>query len=203
MDYTIRHVTTVKELDDALAFEKKVFGLPSERNSPAYSRVKWLERMEKFGDLMLYAESEGEVIGIVFGRIENASSITVGPVAVDERFRKMGVARELMLLLEKRALGHGIHNLALGSVEGAEGFYEKLGYNGVLLVQSEKHSIEELLAVNDKYPVKGTNIYEGTVSQVFIELPALDREFQRFYESSLPGCNTQMAFGKHIQNCGR
>ena len=198
IDYTIKYVASEQELDDALAFDKRVFGHPSEQHSPAYSRERWLERMAAGGDLMLYAEADGEIIGIVFGRIENSASITVGPVAVDERFRKRGVARELMLLLEKRALGHGIHHLALGAVESAERFYEKLGYTGTLLIQSEKHSVDELLALNDKYPVKGTNIYDGAVSQVLINLPAPDRAFQRLYENTLPGCHTQMMFEKTI-----
>ena len=75
MDYTIKHVTTEQELDAVLAFDKRVFGLSSERHNPAYSREKWLERMETHGELMLCAESDGEVIAIVFGRIENNSSI--------------------------------------------------------------------------------------------------------------------------------
>jgi len=199
MDYTIKHVTTEQELDAVLAFDKNVFELPSERHSTAYSREMWLERMKTHGDLMLYAESNSEVIGIVFGRIENNSSITVGPVAVDERFRKHGIARELMLLLEKRALGQGIHHLGLGAVESAEGFYQKLGYTGTLLIQSEKHSIDELLSQNEKYPVKSTSVYDGTVNQVFLDLPTPDREFQRWYENTLPGCCTQMVFEKIIK----
>jgi predicted N-acetyltransferase YhbS len=199
MDYAIKHVTTELELDAVLEFDKKAFGLPSERNSPAYSRERWLERMKTHGDLMLYAESGGEVIAIVFGRIENGNSVTVGPVAVDAQFRKHGIARELMFLLEKRALEHGIEHLGLGAVESAEGFYQRLGYTGTLLVQSEKHGIEELLSLNEKYPVKSTGVYDGTVNQVFLDLPAPDRELQRQYENSLPGCHTQMVFGKSLK----
>ncbi len=199
MNITIKHVATEQQLDATLAFDKKVFGHSSENHSPAYSRNKWVERMKTHGDLMLYAEMGGEVIGIVFGRIENGNSITVGPVAVDERFRKHGIARELMFLLEKRALRHGIHHLGLGAVESAEEFYQKLGYTGTLLVQSEKHSIDELLSLNEKYPVRGTNVYEGTVNQVFLGLPFPDRELQRQYEATLPGCYTQMIFEKTIQ----
>jgi len=199
MDYTINHVTTEQELDDILAFEKKVFGTSTERNSPAYSREKWVERMQTHGDLMLYAKADNEIIGMVFGRVENSKSITVGPVAVDERFRKHGIARELMLLLEKRALGHGINHLALGAAEVAEGFYLKLGYTGTLLIQSEKHSIDELLSLNDKYTVKSTNVYDGAVNQVFIDLPFPDREFQRKYENTLPGCHAGMMFWKILQ----
>ena len=121
----IKNITTEEELDRALAFDKKVFDIPSDGQSSAYSRMNWLIRMKTHADLLLYAQSYGEVVGIVFGRVENAKSITVGPVAVDERFRRQGIAREMMLLLEKRAQGHGIHNLVLGSVENAEGFTEK------------------------------------------------------------------------------
>ena len=202
IEYTIKHITTERELDEALAFDKKVFGLPSEHrehHNSAYSREKWLARMKSgYNDLMLYAESFGEVIGIVFGRIEKGQSITIGPVAVDERLRKHGVARELMLLLEKCALEHGIHHLSLGSAESAEGFYQRLGYVGTLLIQSEKHSIEELLALNTEYPVKNTNVYGGTVKQVYLDLSVPDRELQRKYENTLPGCYTQMVFRKTI-----
>ena len=198
MRFTDRNITTERELNNTLAFDEKVFGLPSERHNPAYSREKWLERMKTHGGLMLYAQSGGEVVGIVFGRIENDMSITVGPVAVDERCRKHGVARALMLLLEKRALGYGIHHLGLGAVESAEGFYVKLGYTGSLLVQSEMHSIDELLALNTTYRVIRTNVYDGAVNPVYLDLPATDRELQRKYETTLPGCHTQMAFGKNI-----
>ena len=198
MGYKIKHITTQQELDAVLSFDKKVFGLNSERESPDYSREKWLSRMEKYSDLMLFAEADGEVIGLVFGRIENGESITVGPVAVDERYRKYGIAREMMLLLEKHALRHGIHQLVLGSEESAEGFYEKLGYTGTLLIQSENHTIEELLSLNTKYEVKGTRIHDEIISQVYLKLPAPDRELQRKYESTLPGCYTQMTFAKKI-----
>lgn len=198
MDYTIKHVATERELDEALALDKRVFGVPSSEHSPAYSRERWLERMKEYGDLMLYVESGGAIIGIVFGGLDNGG-VTVGPVAVDEGFRKLGVARALMLELEKHVLGHGIHNLALGAVESAEGFYQKLGYIGTLLVQSEKHSIDELLALNTDYPVISTNVYQGTVSQVYLNLPAPDREFQRKCEQTLPGCGTQMVFKKRLE----
>ena len=149
MDYTIKHVTTEQELDNALLFAKKVFNNSPALESSEYSRDSWLKRMKTHNDLMLYTESDSKIIGIVFGRYGGSGkSITVGPVAVDERFRKHGVARELMLLLETRALGHGIFHLGLGAAETAEGFYVKLGYTGTLLIQSEKHTI----AVKYKIP---------------------------------------------------
>ncbi len=181
-----------------LALDKKVFGISSEQRNSVYSREKWLERMTNYGDLMLFAESSGEIIGIVLGRIENKGSIIVGPVAVDESFRKHGIARQLMLLLEKHALRHSIHRLAVRAEESAEGFYEKLGYKGVLLVQSQEHGIDEMLALNKKYKVINTNVHDGIVNQIYLELPVADREFQRKYENTLSNCYTQMMFSKTI-----
>lgn len=81
-------------------------------------------------------------------------------------------------------------------MEGAEAFYEKLGYSGVLLVQSENHGLDELAAFNKKYEVIGTNIYDGTINQVWLRLPSIDHGFQRAYEEAFHGCSTQMVFSK-------
>jgi len=103
-----------------------------------------------------------------------------------------------MVEVEMRAKGLGWRRITLGAVEGAEGFYTKLGYSGSLLVQSEAHSVDELTAFNRKYEVIGTSVWNGTVSQVWLRLPLLDREFQREYERGLPGCCTQVVFGKDL-----
>ena len=80
MDYTIKHAKTEQELDDALAFAREIFG----EHAGLGKREEWLERMERNNDLLLYAESSGKVVGIVFGYIEDNGNITVGIVAVDE-----------------------------------------------------------------------------------------------------------------------
>jgi GNAT superfamily N-acetyltransferase len=197
MDYTIKHIATEQELDNALAFARKIFGEYS-----IGSRNEWLERMERNNNLLLHAESNGETVGIVFGYIETNGNMTAGIVAVDERLRKRGVAREMMLLLEERAKEHRVPLIALGAVQTAEGFYAKLGYTGSLLIQSEKHSIDELLALNTKYKVNYTRVHDGTINQVNLALPEADRELQREYETTLPGCYTQMMFWKNLQTGG-
>ena len=194
MDYTITHITTGQELDNALTFAREIFG----EHAGLRSRDEWLERMEHNNDLLLCAESNGGVVGIVFGYIEDNGNMTAGIVAVDERLRKRGVAREMMILLEERAKAHGVKLIALGSVQTAEGFYAKLGYIGSLLIQSEKHGIDELLSLNTRYEVRYTNVYDSKINQVCLALPEADRELQRKYETTLPGCNTQMMFWKNI-----
>ena len=71
-------------------------------------------------------------------------------------------------------------------------------YAGALLVQSEEHSVDELRRYNKTYEVIGTNVWNGTVSQLWLRIPLRDREFQREYEKALPGCYTQVVFGKDL-----
>jgi hypothetical protein len=104
----------------------------------------------------------------------------------------------MILLLEERAKTHGVHVIGLGAVQSAEGFYAKIGYTGSLLIQSEKHSIDELLSLNTKYKVNYTRVHDGTINQVNLALTEADRELQRKYETELPGCYTQMMFWKNI-----
>ena len=198
MDYKVKHVTTERELESALAFACKIFGDNAGLASHEKSRKVWLGHMGRNNDLLLYAQSDGEVVGIVFGSIGEDGNMTAGIVAVDERLRNRGVAREMMLLLEKRGKAHKVSLIALGAVQTAEGFYAKLGYTGTLLIQSEKHSIDELLSLNTKYKVNYKRVYEGTINQVNLALPEADRELQRKYETELPGCHTQMMFWKNI-----
>ena len=199
MDYKIKNITTAQELDDALEFSRKIFG---EHHTGLGSREKqkneMLKNMERNNDLLLFAEANGEVVGMVFGSIGADGNMTADIVAVDERLQGRGVAREMMLLLEKRAKTKGVPVIGLGAVQTAEGFYAKLGYTGSLLIQSEKHSIEELLSPNTKYPVNYTRVHDGTINQVNLALTEPDHEFQKFYETALPGCYTQMMFWKKI-----
>lgn len=198
MNYLIKNVSSKQELEKTYDFFKMAFiGMPVVDN-PEYSFVKWEERMKNHGDLMLYASLDSEVIGIVFGRINDDNSITISMVAVQENYRGIGIAKEMILLLEERATHYGIHYIHLGAVESAEGFYSKLGYTGSLLIQSQIHSIEQLLSLNNRYKVKFTNIYEGKVSQVCLELTEPDRDLQKEYEAAFPGCYTQMMYWKEI-----
>ena len=201
MDYTIKHVTTEQELDKALEFSRKIFGenysgLGSRKNQ----KENMLKNMERNNDLLLFAEADGEVVGMVFGSIGADGNMTADTVAVDERLQGRGVAREMMILLEERAKAKGVPVIGLGAVQTAEGFYAKLGYTGSLLIQSEKHSIEELLSLNTKYPVNYTRVHDGTINQVNLALTEPDREFQEYYETALPGCYTQMMFWKKLKS---
>ena len=201
MNYTIKHVTTEQELDNALEFSRRIFG---EHHAGLGSRESQKEGMltnrERNNDLLLFAECNGEVVGMAFSSIGENGNMTVDTVAVDERLQGHGVARKMMLMLEERAKAKGVSVIGLGAIQAAEGFYARLGYTGSLLIQSEKHSIEELLSLNTKYPVNYTRVHDGIINQVNLALTEPDRDLQRKYETTLPGCYTQMMFWKNIKS---
>lgn len=150
MDFTIKNVSSGHELEKTLNLFRKIFsGMPVIDN-PEYSYNKWFERMQHHGELMLYATSGHGVVGLAFGRIESDDIVIAGPIAVHEEFRGLGIAREMMRLLEARALRCGAKSIRLGAIASAENFYSKLGYVGFLLVQSQNHSVEQLLFFNKK-----------------------------------------------------
>mgnify|MGYP005641345699 FL=1 len=192
----IGEIRDTDELDEVLRFVLSI--LPQLDNDEyRYSRDFWIEQLSETPALLLIARVGSALHGSVFGCVEN-NGVTVGHCCVDEAHRGHGVATALMAEIERRARDLGCKRITLGAAEGAEGFYAKLGYTGALLIQSEQHTIDELRSFNRKYEVIGTNVYDGTVSQVWLRLPLVDRDFQKAYEEGLSGCNTHVTFGKDL-----
>ncbi len=192
----INHVMNTAELDAVLQLVYSLFP-QLDNDEYRYSREFWVEKMGELPELLLFARDGSTVVGSVFGWGNNGA-VTIGHCGVAEAHRGKGIGSALMVEVERRATDLGCSRITLGALEDAEEFYAKLGYSGSLLIQSETHSIDELKDLNERYEVIGTNVYEGTVNQVWLRLPATDRELQRKYEETLPGCGTQMTFGKPL-----
>lgn len=88
--------------------------------------------------ILLVCETEGELSGFVLGAIEvhgddllDAPFITVQYLAVAEKFRKQGIADQLLRELEAEAARRGIGTIDLlvwESNTAARSLYEKRGY---------------------------------------------------------------------------
>lgn len=192
----IDNVKTIEELDAVLQLVFSIFPQVTD-GTYKYSRDFWIDKLNELPELLLCAKDGDKVCGFVLAWNDHGT-ITAATVGIDKEYRGQGIGKALMLELERRVKALGYHGIALGAGEGAEGFYEKLGYKGSLLIQSEKYSIDELKALNTEYEVLYTNVYEGKINQVCLRLPKIDRELQRKYESTFPGCSTQMVFGKEF-----
>lgn len=193
----IDNIKNVNELDAVLTLVQKIFPPTVSDDVYKYSRNFWIDKINELPELLLYAKDGDTVCGSVFAWNDNGG-ITVAHCGIDNAYQKRGLGRKLMLEIEKRVKAFRFNGIALGSVEDAEAFYEKLGYTGTLLVQSEKDSIEELRSLNTKYEITGTHIYDGTINQVYINLPVSDRELQNKYKEIFPESWTQMVYCKRF-----
>lgn len=191
----IDNVKNIDELDSVLQLVYDIFPQLVDNDEYKYSRDFWMEKMSELPELLLYAKEGSTICGSVFAWV-NDGAVTIGHCGVDNAYRGKGVGSALMVEVEKRVRDLGYQGITLGALEVAEGFYARLGYTGSLLIQSKEHRIDELKSFNKLYEVIGTNVYDGAVNQVWLRLPGIDRELQRKYEETFPGCNTQMVFGK-------
>lgn len=107
MNYDIKHAESKAELSSILDFASRIFG-----QHESLSGFVWEERMKAHPELIIYAEADGQVIGITPSFVEDNGNVTVSIVAVDENFRKQGVARTLMLEVEKEAKKLGVADRA-------------------------------------------------------------------------------------------
>lgn len=190
-------IDNVKNRDELKAVLDFVYTIFPQIKYDKYSYDFWELKLDELPELLLCANDGGCVCGSVFAWVDNGG-VTIAHCCVDGAHRGKGIGKALMLEAEKRVRALGYHSIALGSAEGAEEFYEKLGYKGSLLIQSEQYSVDELKSFNKKYEVIYTNVYDGSINQVCLRLPRIDREFQREYEKAFSGCSTQMVFGKSI-----
>ena len=203
MKYDIDNAKNIDELNTVLETVKKIFpdSTVDYDGGGKYSRKFWTDRLNECPELLLYARVDNNICGSVFAWEDNGS-VTIAHCGVLEEYQKQGIGKALMLETEKRVKNLGYKSIVLGSVEDAEVFYEKLGYTGSLLIQSDTHGIKDLKFLNEQeknYKVLGTGIYEGTINQVWLKVPVADRELQRKYEKTFDNCWTQMIYGKNLE----
>jgi AraC-like DNA-binding protein/GNAT superfamily N-acetyltransferase len=192
----------ISKIDNDLVLKKvmiladKLFNLTAE-GQKNYGQEFWRRQFSVTPELMIYAEDDGKIIGLAFGFVDD-NAVTISYVGTEKEYKSQGIEQALVQEMEKRtkALGYGL--LAVGVLPGEEGFWEKCGYKGLLLIQSEKNSIEELCSLNPGYKVINARVYEGHVNQLFLDIPSIDRELQKKYEETFPDCNTIMVYTKKI-----
>ena len=191
LDYTIKKVSDENEVTQALALFRKIL---SDQSRPE----TWVEHMATQSDFMWIAVSDNEVIGGAFGRAVD-THLLVDKVAVEKRQRGRGIARQLVLLLEENARKRGLKIITIDSTDTGEVFYSKMGYSGCLIVQSEIISVEQLLSLNDRFPVRSTKAACGNgVNQIVLDLPKPGGDLQKGYINTFPGCVTYLNYTKEL-----
>lgn len=133
MGQTIRAVTSVDEVAVAIeTIDEAVRDLvmPDERR---YRGI--VESYPLYRELMLVAEAEAQIVGAVIGvgppeGPGSQFSVLVRGLGVSRSHRALGLGRQLIEELERRAAAMGAVEVHLGAVPSARGFYSRLGYSG-------------------------------------------------------------------------
>lgn len=200
----IEQVKNIEELNKVLDFTRIIY--PNARidieSDEKYSSKWWIGSFEKNPELILYAKEGEKICGIIMGWTDG-ESVTVAYDGILADYKNKGIHEALFIELENRAKKLGCKGVAVGVSEGKEEFYAKLGYTGSMLVQSEKHSVDELKKYlaslkNKNYEITGTNVYDGYVNQLWLRVSILDKDLKKKYEEELGDCWTQIIVGKSI-----
>ena len=200
----IDNVKNIEELDRVLEFFKTVHcGHPitaiDAGSDEKFGRKWWIRQFNENPELVLYAKDGDKICAVTLG-FEDGGNVTVHEGVHDE-YRNTGVFEALFIELEKRAKRLGFTGVVLGIGEGEEEFYAKLGYVGKTLIQSEKYSVDELKAFNEKhnnYGVTGTSIYEGHINQIWLNASLLDKKLKQKYEKEIGDCWVQVIVSKEL-----
>lgn len=124
-DFTIRDATP-PDFDAILELWSRI-----DRHTGLPDRVEYLEAFHKFSaDLLLVAETEGQVIGTVIGGWDGWRA-QIARLATDPGFRRKGVAKALVEEIERRLRARGakrVYALVDKRSPPAVPFWEARGY---------------------------------------------------------------------------
>lgn len=140
MTLTIRTVK-MADLDRIVDIESKAFQMSKEM-----TKKDMIGRIENYPDTFLVAEVDGEVVGHVFGPASSERYIkdelyfknhpnhpqdkyqTILSLAVDEKYRKQGIATDLLKKMDDVAKSENRQAISLTCLPKLFSFYEKRGY---------------------------------------------------------------------------
>jgi len=121
--YTIRHVSSLDELAEAYDILGAQFDPPTTHLDRLFSDLRRCYPDDR--RLMLVAEKDGRIVGGVMG-----FESTLRIIALEPEARGKGLGRRLIETYEVCAMGRGVQMISLGAIEGAKGFYHRVGYRG-------------------------------------------------------------------------
>jgi DNA-binding CsgD family transcriptional regulator/N-acetylglutamate synthase-like GNAT family acetyltransferase len=193
MKYELKAIKNLDELKQVYEFAVAVLGLPTAKHTLAY----YTQQFEIAPQLLIYTVREGRIIGCALASIED-DHILVGPVAVAQSYRNVGIGTSMLREVETQAKALGHNTFILGSAEEAEGFYLKCGFNAHLFVQyPESAYLAQLKSLNKQYAAVWEAQTDGW-TRLMLRTPTIDKSLQQQYESQFPNCSTQTIFIKEV-----
>lgn len=193
MSISIVSPNSKTEVQDAYKFVKNIlkFSEDHPRSLDFYINI-----FQKDPRYVVIAKDGNEVIGAVLSSDENEDTLLIGELAVNEKYRKLGIGTKLIQQLEQNAIEIGKKEITLGAQGPAENFYLKMGYTPRLFIQlTGNNRIDEI----KKY-IPNKVVWENTgdgFSKVIVETNGVDKQLQKNI-SEKTGAHTQYLFSKRI-----
>ena len=181
------------EVQDAYNFVKNI--LKFSEGHPR-SLDFYLNIFQKDPRYVVIAKDGDEMVGAVLSSDDNEETLLIGELAVDEKYRKLGIGTSLIQQLEKNAVKLNKKEISLGAQGPAENFYLKIGYTPRLFIQlTSNNRIGEI-----KKHIPNRVVWENTgdgFSKVIVETKGIDKDLQKNI-SEKTGAHTQYLFSKRI-----
>ncbi len=193
MNISIVSPNSKTEVQDAYKFVKNIlkFSEDHPRSLDFYINI-----FQKDPRYVVIAKDGNEVIGAVLSSDENEDTLLIGELAVNEKYRKLGIGTSLIQQLEKNAVKLNKKEISLGAQGPAENFYIRLGYTPRLFIQlSGNNRLDEI-----KKHISDNIVWENTgdgFSKVIVETNGVDKELQKNISEKL-NAHTQYLFSKQI-----
>ena len=196
----VRPIRSLEELRAAIAFAQRAFGLSDHHRGGFFDY--YASRFAQQSDLMVMAEAEGEMVGIVLSSIQG-NHILVGEVAVAAAYQRRGIGSRMLALVEQHARRLGYQRLLLGTAD-AQDFYLKNGYVSLLWLHVEDSGVsqvEQALQTELRtYPL----IWKPAVwkqggrqgLQLALQTSVPDEALRRRIEQAVPTCRGEYLFAK-------
>jgi len=193
----IEHVKSTAELDELAEFFATIYP------KSTFNKKEWLERWSKTSELLLYARDNGKICAATLaGTSDGVSHFSIDEGILEE-YWGTGIFEALFIEIEKRAKKLGYTYISVAIADGQEEFYAKLGYTGRMLIQSEKHSIDDLKNFLANLKSKNAElshdrVHDGHINQIWLNVSIVDKALKKQFEEVLGNCWTQIIVGKNI-----
>ena len=193
MGLIIKAVETPERLREVYSFAGAILG-PLE---DPHSLERYTKQLAEAGQLLVYAEEEGSICGCILASVDGGH-ILVGPVAVAENSRRLGIGSAMMGRVEAEARKMGQTTLLLGAREEAEPFYLSCGFQPNLFIQVPRPGLlEDLKSLNEAYGVVW-EMQQESESKLMLRTPKIDKPLQHDYDRQFPDGSTQYVFIKKV-----
>ena len=201
-EIVVRTVTSLNEVIAAQELLAHTFPDRPDAGRESDRTVAYRALYPAQADLMAIAVNDArEVIGTALGSQAGGERVILDGLAVHPSFQRYSVASRLIALIERAARRRGTSGITLGSTDEAVGFYLRMGYKAVLLVQfvASGADIEQAVSLALAGPLAGYEClrrsYNG-VPQLFVQVETVNMELRRRVEQELPGVSAGWVMSK-------